>query len=128
MAEDIRRIWLLVLSGFKDPGPIVSGRFASAYPSGSDKHVTCGPTQCVCLARSRAAIRDLRKRTSSTGPSYAEQTPRVLCQPLRRSVSLRRGKGGEIKLPSVLQVWGFASTRRTARNSSGVRRAVLYSP
>jgi len=32
--------WLLVLSGYKDPGPLVSGDFASTYPSGRGQHVT----------------------------------------------------------------------------------------
>ena len=32
--------WLLVLSGYKDPGPLVSGDFAGAYPSGPGKRVT----------------------------------------------------------------------------------------
>ncbi len=32
--------WLLVLSGYKDPGPLVSGDFANAYPSGRGKPVT----------------------------------------------------------------------------------------
>lgn len=32
--------WLLVLAGFDDTGPIVSGGFAGAYPSGPGEHVT----------------------------------------------------------------------------------------
>jgi Transglycosylase SLT domain len=32
--------WLLVLSGYRDPGPLVSGDFATAYPSGQGKQVT----------------------------------------------------------------------------------------
>jgi transglycosylase-like protein with SLT domain len=32
--------WLLVLSGFEDTGPIVSGDFAGAYPSGPGEHLT----------------------------------------------------------------------------------------
>lgn len=32
--------WLLVLSGFPDPGPLVSGQFATAYPSGRGASVT----------------------------------------------------------------------------------------
>lgn len=32
--------WLLVLSGFPDPGPLVSNEFASAYPPGPGRRVT----------------------------------------------------------------------------------------
>lgn len=32
--------WLLVLSGFPDPGPLVSNEFATAYPSGPGRQVT----------------------------------------------------------------------------------------
>jgi hypothetical protein len=32
--------WLLVLSGFPDPGPLVSDEFATAYPSGPGRQVT----------------------------------------------------------------------------------------
>jgi hypothetical protein len=32
--------WLLVLSGYKDKGPMVSGEFAAAYPSGPGRFVT----------------------------------------------------------------------------------------
>lgn len=32
--------WLLVLSGYEDPGPLVSGGFAKVYPSGPGKHLT----------------------------------------------------------------------------------------
>lgn len=32
--------WLLVLDGYPDPGELVSGQFATAYPSGPGRHVT----------------------------------------------------------------------------------------
>jgi hypothetical protein len=32
--------WLLHLAGYADQGPMVSGTFASAYPSGPGQHVT----------------------------------------------------------------------------------------
>ncbi len=32
--------WLLVLAGYRDPGPIVSGDFAGTYPAGRGQHVT----------------------------------------------------------------------------------------
>ncbi len=32
--------WLLTLTGYKDTGPLVSGDFAGAYPSGPGRYVT----------------------------------------------------------------------------------------
>jgi Transglycosylase SLT domain len=66
--------WLLVLSGFKDTGPIVSGDFASAYPSGPGKQVTIWSN----AAHVFVTIADRDWGTSETnfahGPGYAEHT------------------------------------------------------
>ncbi len=66
--------WLLVLSGFKDPGPIVSGEFANVYPSGPGKHVTIWSNAAHVFIT--IAGRDWGTSSSNFahGPGYAEHS------------------------------------------------------
>jgi len=66
--------WLLVLSGFKDTGPIVSGGFAAAYPSGPGRQVTIWSNAAHVFVT--IAGRDWGTSASNFahGPGYAEHT------------------------------------------------------
>jgi Transglycosylase SLT domain len=66
--------WLLVLSGFKDTGPIVSGDFASAYPSGPGKQVTIWSNAAHVFVTIAGRDWGTSETNFAHGPGYAEHT------------------------------------------------------
>jgi hypothetical protein len=66
--------WLLVLSGFKDTGPIVSGDFASAYPSGPGKQVTIWSNAAHVFLTIAGRDWGTSETNFAHGPGYAAHT------------------------------------------------------
>jgi Transglycosylase SLT domain len=66
--------WLLVLSGFKDTGPIVSGDFASAYPSGPGRQVTIWSNAAHVFVTIAGRDWGTSETNFAHGPGYADHT------------------------------------------------------
>jgi hypothetical protein len=66
--------WLLVLSGFKDTGPIVSGDFAGAYPSGPGKQVTIWSNAAHVFVTIAGRDWGTSETNFAHGPGYADHT------------------------------------------------------
>lgn len=66
--------WLLVLSGFKDTGPIVSGDFAGAYPTGPGKQVTIWSNAAHVFVTIAGRDWGTSETNFAHGPGYAEHT------------------------------------------------------
>ncbi|HET7445393.1 MAG TPA: lytic transglycosylase domain-containing protein [Solirubrobacterales bacterium] len=66
--------WLLVLSGFEDTGPIVSGDFAGAYPSGPGKQVTIWSNAAHVFVTIAGRDWGTSETNFAHGPGYAEHT------------------------------------------------------
>ncbi|MGD9737520.1 MAG: lytic transglycosylase domain-containing protein [Solirubrobacterales bacterium] len=66
--------WLLVLSGYKDPGGIVSGEFAIAYPNGPGKHVTIWSNSVHVFITIAGRDWGTSETNYAHGPGYAEHS------------------------------------------------------
>jgi len=66
--------WLLVLSGFEDTGPIVSGAFAGAYPSGPGKQVTIWSNAAHVFVTISGRDWGTSETNFAHGPGYAEHS------------------------------------------------------
>ncbi len=66
--------WLLVLSGFTDTGPLVSGDFASAYPSGPGKQVTIWSNAAHVFVTIAGRDWGTSETNFAHGPGYAEHS------------------------------------------------------
>lgn len=66
--------WLLVLSGYEDPGGIVSGEFASVYPSGPGKHVTIWSNSVHVFITIAGRDWGTSETNFAHGPGYAEHS------------------------------------------------------
>ena len=66
--------WLLVLSGFKDTGPLVSGDFAAAYPSGPGEHVTIWSNAAHVFVAIDGRDWGTSESNFAHGPGFAEHT------------------------------------------------------
>jgi Transglycosylase SLT domain len=66
--------WLLVLSGFEDTRPIVSGGFASAYPSGPGEHVTIWSNAAHVFVTIDGRDWGTSETNFAHGPGFAQHT------------------------------------------------------
>jgi Transglycosylase SLT domain len=66
--------WLLALSGYKDTGPIVSGDFAGAYPSGPGEEVTIWSNAAHVFVTIAGRDWGTSETNFAHGPGYAEHT------------------------------------------------------
>jgi hypothetical protein len=66
--------WLLVLSGLRDTGPLVSGDFASAYPGGPGENVTIWSNAAHVFVTIDGRDWGTSETNFAHGPGYAEHT------------------------------------------------------
>lgn len=66
--------WLLVLSGYKDPGGIVSGEFANVYPSGPGEQVTIWSNGVHVFITIAGRDWGTSETNYAHGPGYAEHS------------------------------------------------------
>jgi hypothetical protein len=66
--------WLLVLSGYKDKGPMHSSKFATAYPSGPGRYVTIWSNSAHVFVTINGRAWGTSEFNTGSGPGYAEHT------------------------------------------------------
>lgn len=66
--------WLLTLSGYKDTGPLVSGDFASAYPSGPGRYVTIWSNAAHVFITINGRAWGTSSSNFAHGPAFAAHT------------------------------------------------------